>query len=168
MRTIAYCKTIALLIAATALAADDPGGWSKAKWGMTDDELVKAFDGQVVRFAKVDPFQHASVGIESIEVSGVQFKVYMAPIDGKLDHILFASVNQTDNTEETFQLLQNLLVQKYGRPWKSDAAGSVELQWTFPTTVVQLSKIKLPSVSPHDPPTFFVHILYKKRPPNPL
>jgi hypothetical protein len=36
----------AVLISCVAFAqsaADDPGGWTKAKWGMTEDEVKAAF-----------------------------------------------------------------------------------------------------------------------------
>jgi len=39
-------QLMAILVSGVALAqnvADDPGGWTKAKWGMTEDELKAAF-----------------------------------------------------------------------------------------------------------------------------
>jgi hypothetical protein len=149
-------------------ATEDPGGWSKAKWGMTDDEIVKAFDGQVAPLSKVDRYQHARVGIESLEVAGVKFKVYMSPgSDNKLDHVLFSPVNPDDATDQTFQSLENLLVQKYGRPWKTNEnTATTELQWSFPTTVITLarSELNVPGIGR----SVFVSLIYKKRSENPL
>jgi hypothetical protein len=156
---------IVALAAVAAIAADDPGGWSKARWGMTDDEIVKAFDGQVTRFSAVDPYQHARVGIESLDIAGAKFKVYMSPgPDGKLDHVLFTPISASDQTDQTFQSVENLLVQKYGRPWKSDE-DQTELQWSFPTTTIHLSRMKFPGSDMR-----LINLIYRQRRPeaNPL
>lgn len=158
---------IMMALAVASSAADDPGGWSKARWGMTDEEILKAFDGQVVRFAAVDPHQRARVGIEALDVAGIKVKVYMAPgSDEKLEHILFAPA-LADQTDDTFQAFENLLVQKYGKPWKSDDSSNTELQWTFPTTVITLTRSELPRLAGM-PRTILVHLVYKKRVENPL
>jgi hypothetical protein len=156
-------------LATLAVAADDPGGWSKAKWGMTDDEILKAFDGQVKRFDKVDAYQKARVGIESLEVAGVKFKVYMSPgPDDKLEHVLFTPISRDDNDDHTFQALENLLVQKYGPPWRSDDDRSeTELQWSFATTIISLTRRTLPHL-PGMQVQYFVNLMYKRRPQNPL
>ncbi len=54
MKIAAIC--IALLVAVVSLAqnpADDPGGWTIAKWGMTQDQIKAAFpDATQVRFLR--------------------------------------------------------------------------------------------------------------------
>lgn len=109
-----------LLAASVAFSADDPCGWSNAKWGMTDTEILRVMNGQVQRFTEVDPYQKARVGIPSLEFAGIKFKVYMAPgPDDRLEHVLFTPVAQADHSDSTFAALEGLLIEKYGHPWKN-------------------------------------------------
>jgi hypothetical protein len=46
-----------------------------------------------------------------------------------------------------FQELQNLLVEKYGRPWTSSEGHQTEIQWSLKTTTITLSRVKFPGIS---------------------
>ena len=144
MRSIA----LFLVLSTVSIAADDPGGWSKAKWGMTDPQLRESVDADSTHPAAFD-------------LAGVacRAKLTLDP-DGKLRMVLISPANPADQTDALYQRLQDLLVQKYGRPWKSsEESGITELQWTFPTTVITLTRAKLPMVSDR-----FVTLQYKRKP----
>jgi hypothetical protein len=132
-----------MMLAAVAflLAADDPGGWSKAKWGMTDAQLSEVFgaetlyiDGHVaVHLTVGDILCHAMMHFDK---------------DGHLNLIGIGPVKIDDMTDALYLNLQEMLVQKYGRPWKSDEEnGITSLQWTFPTTLITLQRMKLPMIA---------------------
>jgi hypothetical protein len=117
-------------------AAEDPGGWTKAKWGMTSAEIIKLFQGDA---AGSTP----RLTIPSYEVAGTKFRVLLImDKDDRLDHVSLSPIAMADSTDALFQSVEELLVQRYGRPWKSDEAGTTEFQWTFPTTVITLSRTK--------------------------
>ena len=94
--------------------------------------------------------------------SSSRYRAYFE--DGKLDHVLFTPVSASDQTDQTFQSLENLLVQKYGRPWRSDE-DQTELQWSFPTTTIHLNRMKLPGSDMR-----LINLIYRQRRPetNPL
>jgi hypothetical protein len=151
--------TLAAALLAVAAAAEDPGGWSKARWGNTDDEIIRAFDGDVIRFDHRDEANHARVGIESMELAGTKFRVYMVPgADDRLNSVLITPCQHDDATDAVFQTLGGLLVQKYGNPWKSDEGNTTQLQWTFKTTIITLSRIRIPEVKFQ-----LVHLQYKRK-----
>jgi hypothetical protein len=172
-----------MTLAVALVAGDDPGGWSKAKWGMTGEEILKAFNGQVKRRENAEPGQRALV-IYGLEIAGVKFDVSIG-LDEE-DKLLGVGFTPSDQNEEsrkvleghasaqvlamrakaTFQALENLLVEKYGRPWKSDeGTNSTEMQWTFPTTVITLSRRVVGSA---ELTLTWVHLIYKQRAANPL
>jgi hypothetical protein len=146
-----------------ALAADDPAGWSKARWGMTDQQIIDGFAGQAVRLDPPDKVNGARVWIESLDLAGTNFQVYMVPDkDGRLSSVLLSPRDLADGTDSLFQTLGELLVQKYGRPWKTgEEDGITEEQWTFSTTVVTLTRGKLPMTK-----TRIVNIQYRKKSPD--
>jgi hypothetical protein len=139
---------IALVVtAATATAAEEPGGWSKARWGQTDAEIIQAFSGEVVVFDHPDKNIRARVGIESMDLAGTKFRVYMVPgPDDRLQKVFINPCSHDDETDAVFQTLEELLVQKYGHPWKSSESDTTSLQWTFDTTVITLSRIRIPAI----------------------
>jgi len=146
MRNLLMLSLIAA--ATTAVAADDPTGWSKAHWGMTDNELIQAFGGQVTRFdlsgRPAAPPPAWLVGIASLEIAGRKFSVTMIPDGaGHLDNIVFSVINPADHTDSLAQDLENLLASKYGRPWKTEADNTTDAQWSVGTTVIQLSRTHL-------------------------
>jgi hypothetical protein len=134
-----------MMAAGLAGAADDPLGWSKARWGDTDAELIEAFGGEVVRFAHPDPTIHARVGIESMELADTKFRVYMVlGTNDRLQQVLLLPSRLADGTDALFQSLEELLVQKYGQPWKTNEDTATNIQWTFKSTIITLSRIRIP------------------------
>jgi len=122
-------------------AADDPGGWSKAKWGMSEPQLADAFGPGIVRLDPPDKVSGIPVLLAvDLDLAGSPFRAKLI-LDkyGKLSSVLLQP-RQTDACGAyLFQSLQNSLVEKYGRPWKSEAGMSTDLQWSLATTVIHLS-----------------------------
>lgn len=135
------------LLAGALFAADDPGGWSKAKWYMTEAQLAGAFGADhIVRVPMAD---HSTAPGLDIELDGKPFRAVFGLKDGGLASVSLAPRQDQDRNGRAFQSLVDLLVQKYGRPWKSERGEmfrTVEYQWSFPTTVISLSLTTTPGV----------------------
>lgn len=151
---------IIMLAALFAGAADDPGGWSKAKWGMTQAQLSDAFGPDA---------HHDDHGrlLAPLTMSDIPCEATMNLDDaGHLSAVGIGPVKIADMTDALYLILQELLVQKYGRPWKtSEELGVTKLQWTFPTTLITLTRAKFPDTEQR-----LVMLTYKRIAPdsNPL
>lgn len=137
MRTL----TLALCFAAAVTAADDPAGWTKARWGMTETELAEAFGPEIVHLDPPERISGVPVHLAvDVDLAGTPFRAILAPDkDGKLYNVVLSPRQEKDRSPYTFQSIENLLVQKYGHPWKTAANHTTELQWSFPSTVIVLS-----------------------------
>jgi hypothetical protein len=149
---------LSLLAAAAAFAADDPGGWTKAKWGMTDAQILAAFPGQAVRLDPPDAGAH--IAIKAFDLAGSPFYVRFLtdPESGLNRVVVHAPHLSSERLDLLFQNLQNMLVEKYGRPWKSAEFGESELQWSFPSTTITLGRTKVTGFG-----TQFLTLIYVKR-----
>lgn len=163
-------RLVLLLLASSmlAVAADDridPSGWTKAKWGMTDADILQAFDGDAVRLATPEKVSgiRINVAIEQIEITGVKFKALMIPApDGKLKNVLLSPRKGEQEDPSLFRRLQDLLVRKYGRPWLNTVDHTTDAQWTLPTTVITLTMTSLPAMN------FCVSLKYAQKPDAPI
>jgi hypothetical protein len=150
-----------MILAATfAGAADDPGGWSKARWGMTDAQLAGIFGADAHRN------DHGRL-VVLLTLANFPCDATMIPDQaGLLDAVLIEPVKIADMNDALYLNLQELLVQKYGRPWKaSEENGVTKLQWTFQTTLITLDRAKFPGTEQR-----IVGLVYKRITPdsNPL
>jgi hypothetical protein len=180
MGAAARHAVLVLAVAAIALAGDDPGGWSKARWGMTEAQILHAFAGEAVRLdppeqmglsadqaatlAKLrnnlnefrtqmghkpeDVVKPAApnavlvrVAVPSFTLARVAFRALLVPDQaGQLDSVLLTPINHADETGTLFETLEQMLVQKYGRPWVTKDGESADVQWTIHTTVITLTR----------------------------
>ena len=142
MRTI----TILIIMAAAAAAQPaDPGGWTAAKWGMSDAQILAAIPAAT----RLDPPDAgAHVHIKSFDLAGAAFHVlFQTDQDGRLQAVLLSPVGDpAEGIDYLFQTIQNLLVEKYGRPWTSTEAHETEIQWSLKTTTITLSRVKFPGI----------------------
>jgi len=104
-----------LTVASVAAAADDPGGWSKAKWGMSAPQLTDAFGAKNIILVGAS----AEPGID-VEIAGRPFRAVFGLKDGKLCSVSLNPREDKDRSESVFQTIVELLVEKYGLPWKSE------------------------------------------------
>jgi hypothetical protein len=148
--------TLALFLLSIPLAAQpaklDPGGWSYARWGMTDAQILDASSGQARRLEGVIPDKQrsfdgaiAAVGVPSLDLTrqdtGRIF--FICAPDSGLEEV---KVQLADPSPDAFDRLEAALVQKYGRPWSSSAVQERQSQWTFPTTVITLQRLDIRSI----------------------
>ena len=136
-----------MLAAGCAMAADDPGGWTAARWGMTDAQILQAIP-EAPRLDPPEKVNHARVHIEAFDLAGAIFHVYFVPgKDGTLDSVLLSPQQPAEGFVYLFQHLQELLVQKYGRPWTSKEGATSELQWSLKITTISLSLASIPAIN---------------------
>jgi len=134
-----------MMAASSAAQPTDPGGWTAAKWGMTDAQILAAIPAAT----RLDPPDAgAHVHIKSFDLVGASFHVlFQSDKDGHLQAVLLSPVEPpAEGIDYLFQNLQNLLVEKYGRPWTSTEGHETEIQWSLKTTTVTLSRIKFPGM----------------------
>lgn len=150
-----------LLIAATAAcASDDPAGWTRARWGMTAADLAAVFPDADRR----PPEKDAILAIDSIDLAGARFRVVMYPdAGGGLAEVHLGVTPPEAGTDALFQTVENLLADKYGRPWQSTESDTTTLQWTFPTTTIQLRRLRLRGAT-----RSIVDLIYMKRSQDPI
>jgi hypothetical protein len=120
----------------------DVDGWSKVKWGMTEDEVSASFPGQV------HPFKNQySIGcmsaIDSTEILGYEFRiVFTYDCESKrLKKVSMGPVNQLARVQAlgVFEKLTEELQVKYGKPGKSKGdKTSATNTWIFPSTKIEL------------------------------
>jgi len=140
----------------------DVNGWSKAKWGMTEEQILQAFGGEVVRVpsAKDDGFA-APIAIPTTKIGRSQFTVRfrLDPGTHKLCEVLLTPVEQTSNytgsrvnamPEVVFDELKELLTQKYGKPASTGPvySGTFETAndsaiWRFPSAKIELTYTRI-------------------------
>jgi hypothetical protein len=137
----------------TALTQTDLEGWRQSKWGMTADQVIKAFNGEVVRLKKPDVFKdgHAPVGIESYALAGHKYKVsFVVNEKGKLHKVSLDL--QEEGNESIFESLEKLLTEKYGKPsYQNNRRNdgnlaqslSRETMWSFSKTTITLTYYEL-------------------------
>src|SRR5947209_1370530 len=121
-----------MLLAPVLLAAGDhPVGWASVKWGMTEDQILAVVPGAT----------RTDKGIAAkTELAGMPFAVLIAA-----GQVALSPANRQDWTDSTYQTLEFLLVAKYGRPWRGTVrSGSSAVQWTFPATIIRLTRVPLP------------------------
>jgi len=144
------------VLACSLLAQSRPAdllGWTKAKWGMTDSEILKVFQGQAVLLdAPVQRRQYvdgrANVGIEKITIETVECSVQFVvnPQDGRLFRVMIKPV-QANPTAVYFQQLEKALVTRYGAPdYTSSKEPMTSSRWVFPTTVIELHYSNLAAI----------------------
>ena len=139
----------------------DVNGWSKAKWGMTEEQILQAFGGEVVRepSAKDDSF-FAPIAIPTTKIGQFQFTVRfrLDPGTHQLCEVALLPVEQMYNytgsrvnatPEVVFDELKELLTQKYGKPASTGPvySGTVKVDddsaiWRFPSAKIELTYIR--------------------------
>jgi hypothetical protein len=149
-----------LMMATAFIAADDPGGWTAAKWGMTDAQILQA----VPTATRLDPPDaDAHVQIKSFPLAGSDFHVlFQSDKDGRLQAVLLSPIGTpSEGFDYLFQNLQNLLVEKYGRPWSSTEGHQTKIQWSLKTTTITLSQAKFPGIDIQ-----ILNLHYKRKDPD--
>lgn len=130
----------------------DPNGWSKAKWGMTEKEIAKAFAGEV-RWQNLKGSRglYSTIEIPKTEIGRHYFSVsfWMDSVTNRLAEVTLSSQHNPPNENShlnmaVFSNLEGMLIAKYGPPAnkedRKDLAALIrERTWLFPTTVISLT-----------------------------
>lgn len=142
--------------------AVDPGGWSKAKWGMTVEEVVQVFNGQAKRTdgckersgsppSAKDP-KVCLAEIEDIEIEGDHFRVAFRfdRVTKRLDIVNLEPVGDLYAWDTRAEKLERMLTEKYGQPAYRKNTDQrlfkgVDCTWVFPQTKIFLMGAYSPS-----------------------
>jgi len=140
--------------ASAAQKPQDVNGWEKLKWGMTGDEIKAAF-GKDIKVHK--PREDAGEGVYSeleltgLTIGGEPFRasLWMGIGTKKLSKIVFVPKVEPEGFAwaETFIKVEEDLISKYGDPsteeTSNDPGTSAERKWVFPSTVIELSYMRI-------------------------
>ncbi|MDQ3819427.1 MAG: hypothetical protein M3362_17360, partial [Acidobacteriota bacterium] len=128
-------------------------GWRDARWGMSEQDIVRAFSPKLKKLSKKEVFLglHVDYVIPDFGLEGELFTVFfqMGDATNKLSQILIRLNEQESKVprEQIFNRLESLLIREYGPPnYTKDERYSYEFKgidlsrrWKFPTTTIELS-----------------------------
>jgi hypothetical protein len=127
----------------------DVEGWNKARWGMTEEQILSTFEGQVERFTKTETYQEVYVNlwIRNLDIGGEQYEVRFH-MDKKTNQLVKVVIKPKDKKGSIvlFKSLEQMLMEKYGPPSYKDDSYNPEkftCAWNFPTTTIELLYIEL-------------------------
>jgi hypothetical protein len=136
-------------------------GWSHARWGMTQQQVLSAFPGEA-KILKGDwlnrqfgPRGLAQVGINRGDIGGIPVRVlFFFDGAGKLDGIRFVA-NSASPSDDQFTRMEDALAGEYGAPTLRGAKGKSSFlsAWVFPNSVSQLVYV----------PTIMLNVAIDKR-----
>jgi hypothetical protein len=108
-----------LACASTLAAAEDPGGWTAAKWGMTPDQVRAAVpESKPVRY-EFEKGTFSTLGVDELRIGdGPAWSVYFLFDDaGKLARVAMQPAVNIYATVQEFSRVESLLAEKYTRPF---------------------------------------------------
>lgn len=129
-------------------APDTGEGWRGARWGMTVDEVLKAFPGEAVR---IDPEMRladgtvVAAGIDAHQVASRPFRVRFVFQDGKLSLVSLRTPPDSYAGHEVFAEVEKALAARYGPPMESASDAELidlrQTRWSAGTSGVDLKYI---------------------------
>jgi type VI secretion system protein VasI len=123
-----------------ASATHGTGGWSHARWGMTQQQIRQAFPGQVRSVTADIKNQTETLAIDQVVIGGLPFRVeFVFHGDSGLRDIVFDLPNST-RSEAQFRKLQDWVSREYGQRPIQGARGGVifESYWLLPDNVINI------------------------------
>ncbi len=151
-----YCAAL-LILFAVAVAQDkvvDPGGWTKAKWGMTSAQIEEAFPE--AKDIAVAGYHHPLLGLQQYEIGAIKYRVTFefATNDGKPGGLISVALKTEDTADMPAvyadvgkDLLLRGLRDKYGEPTSTqdrpDSLGVThDWKWLLPQTTLDLTYVE--------------------------
>ena len=125
---------------------DNIEGWNNLQWGMTEEAILKAFEGQAEQLLESLQFarSYANLRIRDMDIGGNQHEVLfqMDVETNRLGQILLRPKEKP--SQNTFKELEKTLIQIYGTPnhtvnEEEGAYQHYERTWHFPTTTIVLN-----------------------------
>jgi hypothetical protein len=150
-KKIAICFFVLLLFVLPCYSQkEDILGWQDARWGMTEKQLQETFKSELTKLPKREIFAQAytDYAIPDYEIEGRKYTVYfqMDKETNKLSQVLvrYNEMKSRFSQDIYFNGLESLLTRKYGtagykKDDKKSGHISLERQWVFPTTTIDLS-----------------------------
>lgn len=108
--------------AASPLAApllDAASAWRTARWGMTAEEVVRAFPGQARKLApeqRLADGKVVAVGIDAVAVDGLTYRVHFLFEGGKLALVSLKSLPAKLAAGSDYEALRARLAKETGQP----------------------------------------------------
>ena len=131
----------------------DVHGWSQARWGMTQEQVLSAFPGEA-NIPTDDPSNRlygprglATVGIDHADIGGIPVRVhFLFDPAGKLDGIRLPAESVSPSADQ-FARVGEALTRQYGLPALLGASmatipkteAGVFMAWVFPTSVIKVT-----------------------------
>jgi hypothetical protein len=133
---------VMMLASAVALAADDPGGWTTAKWGMSTDQVRAAIPSSHDLTGPADnrtfDGKLSTLGVDRVQIGRTVYSaLFMFDVTG-LSAVYLLPADESDRSLFQFIQVELLLVQKYGRPFERSYTEGRFAQWSLDTTTVTL------------------------------
>lgn len=125
-------------------------GWSQARWGMTQSQLLKAFPGEAkLLTGDLTGRRFGSRGIATVEISGADIGgipvrlLFFFDSAGKLDGIRFVT-DLPSPSDEQFKKMETAMEGVYKTPSLRAAMGQSALNtaWLLPNSVVELAYVR--------------------------
>jgi len=119
-------------------------GWNKSKWGMTEQEIIEAFNGQVQKVELTNT--KYNLEIDNFNLVDKQFRVIFV-IDENSNLLKSVIIKPNSNLDwsqkyTAFTRLEEDLNKKYGEPFniKTEIKNGpyAEREWILPSTVITL------------------------------
>jgi len=137
---------LALWVVPCSSQVQDVLGWQDSRWEMSTAEIQAIFKSNVTKLPKREDFGtvYVDYAILNYDIEGGKYTVFfqMDKKTEKLSQVLIRSDNKLPS-ELYFNKLESLLISKYGSPgYKNDDRKpviSLDRQWTFSTTTIELS-----------------------------
>ncbi|HUL60261.1 MAG TPA: hypothetical protein VLU43_13345 [Anaeromyxobacteraceae bacterium] len=154
VQAIVLACTLAASPAAQGAAAAAPPQpvagefWRAARWGMTAEEVVKAFPGEAVRLDPVLMLKDGNdvaVGIDHHLVEGREFRVRFVFHEGRLVIVSLRTPERTPALADAYQALDRHLAALIGRPGEHTADDSFvdmrQTRWNVGRSIVDLKYV---------------------------
>jgi hypothetical protein len=147
-----------LFIALTGIANSqtDVAGWDKARWGMSNGELIQTFGSQLKKLPKRQRWslhQYVDYTIPDLRINSQSFTVFFK-MDDRTDKLIevlirFNETKSKKHRDDVFADVEASFVKTYGVPrWSRDKIETpapkleywdLERIWRFPTTTIELA-----------------------------
>lgn len=149
----------AFLLSALSLPGDQLAGtgpveeWPQARWGMTEPEVLRAFDGAVKKLPSPQSSPEfigrlGTLGIDDVAVGGVELQaLFLFDHAGRLDAIRLTSPDSTSPTDEQFRKIEDSLIRKYREPLRAAGKERFLSVWTLPRSVIELDYFRPKSIT---------------------
>ena len=124
-------------------------GWSQARWGMTQSQLLKAFPGEAkILTGDLAGRRFGSRGIATVEISGADIEEFRfaccSSSTAPGNWMAFGSTDLPSPSDEQFKKMETAMEGVYKTPSLRAAMGQSALNtaWLLPNSVVELAYVR--------------------------